>query len=108
MMNNKLYILFVLLGLVPATYWLFLTLIFGWFTLSEINLSNLTDSILILFCFSFGICGYLGLLSILRGLQKRFYKLNLILLGLGLLGYILFLLSAQKVLGREFFLMMEI
>lgn len=89
-MKKGLYILFVLLGLVPATYLLFLTLIFGWFTLSEINLSNLTDSILILFCFSLGICGYLGLLSTLRGLQKQYYKLNLMLLGLGLLGYILF------------------
>ena len=89
-MNKKLYILLVLLGLIPATYLLFLTLLFGWFTLSEINLSNLLDKIPILFCFSSGICGYLGLLSILRGLQKRYNKLNLMLLLLGLLGYILF------------------
>ena len=89
-MKIKIYILFILLGLIPATYLLFLTLLFGWYTLSEINLSNFPDSILILFCFSFGISGYLGLLSLLRGLQKRYHKLNLILLGLGLLGYILF------------------
>ncbi len=89
-MNKKLYILFVLLGLIPATYLLFLTLLFGWFILLEINLSNLLDKIPILFCFSLGICGYLGLLSILRGLQKRYYKLNLMLLGFGLLGNILF------------------
>jgi hypothetical protein len=88
--NKKLYILFVLLGLIPATYLLFLTLLFGWFILLEINLSNLLDKIPILFCFSLGICGYLGLLSILRGLQKRYYKLNLMLLGFGLLGNILF------------------
>ncbi|MGL2962715.1 hypothetical protein ACSVH2_02710 [Flavobacterium sp. RSB2_4_14] len=91
MMNKKFYILFVLLGLIPATYWLFLTLLFGWLTLSEINLSNLLDEIPILFCFSLGICGYLGLLSMLRGLQKRYYKLNLMLLGSGLLGNILFI-----------------
>ena len=90
-MNKKLYILFVLLGLIPATYLLFLTLLFGWFTLLEINLSNLFDKIPILFCFSLGIFGYLGLLSILRGLQKRYYKLNLMLLGFGLLGNILFI-----------------
>lgn len=89
-MNKKLYILFVLLGLIPATYLLFLTLLFGWFILLEINLSNLLDKIPILFCFSLGICSYLGLLSILRGLQKRYYKLNLMLLGFGLLGNILF------------------
>jgi hypothetical protein len=88
--NKKLYILFVLLGLIPATYLLFLTLLFGWFILLEINLSNLLDKIPILFCFSLGICGYLVLLSILRGLQKRYYKLNLMLLGFGLLGNILF------------------
>ncbi len=90
-MNKKLYILFVLLGLIPATYLLFLTLLFGWLVLSEINLSNLLDEIPILFCFSLGICGYLGLLSTLRGLQKRYYKLNLMLLGFGLLGNILFI-----------------
>ena len=90
MMNKKFYILFVLLGLIPATYWLFLTLLFGWLTLSEINLSRLLDKIPILFCFSLGICNYLGLLSILRGLQKRYFKLNLMLLGFGLLGNILF------------------
>jgi hypothetical protein len=90
-MNKKLYILFVLLGLIPATYLLFWTLLFGWIALSEINLSNLLDKIPILFCFSLGICGYLGLLSTLRGLQKRYYKLNLMLLGFGLLGNILFI-----------------
>ncbi len=90
-MNKKLYILFVLLGLIPATYLLFWTLPFGWIALSEINLSNLLDKIPILFCFSLGICGYLGLLSTLRGLQKRYYKLNLMLLGFGLLGNILFI-----------------
>ena len=90
-MNKKLYILFVLLGLIPATYLLFWTLLFGWIALSEINLSNLLDKIPILFCFSLGICGYLGLLSTLRGLQKRYYNLNLMLLGFGLLGNILFL-----------------
>lgn len=43
-----------------------------------------------------GISGYLGLLSLLRGLKKRYFKLNLILLGLGLLGFNMFLFFDEE------------
>ena len=89
MTKKVLYILFVLSGLIPATYLLFLTIFFGGVILLEMNKIDLTD-LLILLCFLFGICGYLGLLSLLRGLQEKFYKTNLILLGTGFLGFFLF------------------
>lgn len=43
-----------------------------------------------------GISGYLGLLSLLRGLKKKYFKLNLILLILGLLGFNMFLFFDQE------------
>lgn len=42
------------------------------------------------------ISGYLGLLSLFRGLKKQYYKLNLILLVLGLIGFNMFLFFDEE------------
>ena len=46
-----------------------------------------------------GISGYLGFLSLLRGLKEQYYKLNLILLGLGLFGFNMFLFFDEEMAG---------
>ncbi|SEH99979.1 hypothetical protein SAMN02927937_02646 [Paenimyroides aquimaris] len=106
MTKRVLYILFVLSGLIPATYLLFLTLLYGGVILLEMNKIDLTD-LLILLCFAFGICGYLGLLSLLRGLQEKYYKTNLILLGLGIIGFFIFMTFIGQAPAREWIFNIE-
>jgi hypothetical protein len=87
------YILFVLLGLIPASFLLFMILVSGIFGFA------LSGKIIYLFGMLLGISGYLGFLSLLRGLKEQYYKLNLILLGLGLFGFNMFLFFDQEMAG---------
>ena len=92
-MKKIYYILFLLLGLIPATFLLFMILVSGIFGIA------LSGKIIYLIQILLGISGYLGLLSLLRGLKKRYFKLNLILLGLGLLGFNMFLFFDEEMAG---------
>ena len=92
-MKKVYYILFLSLALIPATFLLLMILISGVFGFS------LSGKIIYLIQILLSISGYLGLLSLLRGLQKRYYKLNLILLGLGLLGFNMFLFFDEEMSG---------
>ena len=89
-MRKVYYILFLLLGLTPATFLVFMILVSSIFGVA------LTGKIIYLIQIFLGITGYLGLLSLLRGLKKRYFKLNLILLGLGLIGFNMFLFYDQE------------
>lgn len=92
-MKKGYYILFILLGLIPATFLLFMILVSGIFGLA------LSGKIIYLTQMLLGISGYLGLLSLLRGLKKKYFKLNLILLGLGLFGINMFLFFDEEMAG---------
>lgn len=92
-MKKGYYILFLLLGIIPATFLLIMILISGVFG------AALSGKISYIIQMLFGISGYLGLLSLLRGLKKRYFKLNLILLGLGLLGFNMFLFFDEEMAG---------
>ena len=80
MTKRVLYILFTLLGLIPATLLLFIIIVFG---LNGLSYKLDIVDFLIVVLFLCGICGYVGLLSLLRGLRKKYHKIHLILLGLG-------------------------
>jgi hypothetical protein len=85
--------LFVLLGLIPARFLLFMILVSGIFGFA------LSGKMIYLFEMLLGISGYLGYLSLLRGLKEQYYKLNLILLGLGFFGFNMFLFFDQEMAG---------
>ncbi len=89
-MKKGYYILFLLIGIIPATFLLIMILISGVFGASLLGKISYIIQMLL------GISGYLGLLSLLRGLKKRYLKLNLILLGSGLLGFNKFLLFDEE------------
>jgi hypothetical protein len=89
-MRKVYYILFILLGIIPATFLLIMILISGIFG------AALSGKISYLIQMFLGISGYLGLISLLRGLKKKYYKLNLILLGLGFLGFNMFLFFDEE------------
>ena len=89
-MKKGYYILFLLIGIIPATFLLIMILISGVFG------ASLSGKISYIIQMLLGISGYLGLLSLLRGLKKRYLKLNLILLGSGLLGFNMFLLFDEE------------
>lgn len=110
MIRKLLYIVLVLLGLIPATFTLFGYAILGLYALSA-AVSHPEDfkepivaafAIALVFWFISGICGYLGLLSLLRGMQPRWYRINLVLLSLGVLNYILFFVFMGESLGNVF------
>lgn len=92
-MKKSHYILFVLLGLIPASLLLFMILVSGIFGFA------LSGKIFYLIEMLLGISGYLGFLSLLRGLKEQYYKLNLILLGLGLFGFNMFLFFDEEMAG---------
>ena len=92
-MKKAYYILFVLLGVIPASFLIFMILVSGIFGFA------LSGKIIYLVQILLGICGYLGFLSLLRGLKERYYKLNLILLGLGLFGFNMFLFFDEEMAG---------
>lgn len=89
-MKKGYYILFLLLGIIPATFLLIMILISGIFGVA------LSGKISYLIQIFLSISGYLGLVSLLRGLKKKYYKLNLILLGLGFLGFNMFLFFDEE------------
>jgi hypothetical protein len=89
-MRKVYYILFILLGIIPATFLLIMILISGIFG------AALSGKISYLIQMFLGISGCLGLISLLRGLKKKYYKLNLILLGLGFLGFNMFLFFDEE------------
>jgi hypothetical protein len=89
-MRKVYYILFLLLGIIPATFLLIMILISGIFG------AALSGKISYLIQIFLGISGYLGLVSLLRGMKKKYYKLNLILLGLGFLGFNMFLFFDEE------------
>ena len=86
-------ILFVLLGLIPASFLLFMILVSGFFGFA------LSRKIFYLVEMLLSISGYLGFLSLIRGLKEQYYKLNLILLGLGLFGFNMFLFFEEEMAG---------
>ena len=92
-MKKAYYILFVLLGLIPASFLLFMILASGIFGFA------LSGKIIYFVEMLLGISGYLGFLSLLRGLKEQYYKLNLILLGLGLFGFNMFLFFDEEMAG---------
>jgi hypothetical protein len=92
-MKKAYYIIFVLLGLIPASFLLFMILVSGIFGFA------LSGRIIYLVEMLLGISGYLGLLSLLRGLKEQYYKLNLILLGLGFFGFNIFLFFDEEMSG---------
>ncbi len=92
-MKKAHYILFVLLGLIPASLLLFMILVSGIFGFA------LSGKIFYVIEMLLGISGYLGFLSLLRGLKEQYYKLNLILLGLGLFGFNMFLFFDEEMAG---------
>ena len=92
-MKKAYYIIFVLLGLIPASFLLFMILVSGIFGFA------LSGKIIYLVEMLLGISGYLGFLSLLRGLKEQYYKLNLILLGLGLFGFNMFLFFDEEMAG---------
>lgn len=92
-MKKAHYFLFILLGFIPASFLLFMILVSGFFGFT------LSRKFFYLFEMLLGISGYLGFLSLLRGLKKQFYKLNLILLGLGLFGFNMFLFFDEEMAG---------
>ncbi len=92
-MKKVYYILFVLLGLIPASFLLFMILDLGIFGFA------LSGKIIYLVQMLLGISGYLGFLSLLRGLKEQYYKLNLILLGLGLFSFNMFLFFDEEMAG---------
>jgi hypothetical protein len=89
-MKKFYYILFLLFGIIPATFLLLMILISGIFGF------GLSGKVFYLIQMFLGVSGYLGLLSLLRGLKKQHFKLNLILLILGLLGFNMFLFFDQE------------
>ncbi len=89
-MRKVYYILFILLGIIPATFLLIMILISGIFG------AALSGKISYLIQMFLGISGCLGLISLLRGLKKKYYKLNLILLGLGFIGFNMFLFFDEE------------
>jgi hypothetical protein len=89
-MKKGYYILFLLLGIIPATFLLIMILVSGIFG------AALSGKISYLIQMFLSISGYLGLVSLLRGLKKKYYKLNLILLGLGFLGFNMFLFFDEE------------
>ncbi|WP_310559014.1 hypothetical protein [Flavobacterium sp.] len=92
-MKKAHYTLFVLLGLIPATFLIFMILVSGIFGFA------LSGKIIYLVQMLLGISGYLGFLLLLRGLKEQYYKLNLILLGLGLFGFNMFLFFDEEMAG---------
>ena len=93
MIKKVYYISFLLLGIIPATFLLFLILVSGVFGFA------LSGKFIYIIQLLFGLSGYLGLLSLLRGLKKQHFKLNLILLGLGLFGFNMFLFFDKEMSG---------
>jgi len=80
--------LFILSGLLPATFLLGLTFLFLPDQLK--NLSLELDEIFMFLSMIFGICGYIGLLlSLLPKLEHK-YLLKFILLVLGIIGSVIF------------------
>lgn len=92
-MKKRYYIFFLLLGIIPATLLLFMILISGVFGFA------LSGKIIYIIEIFFGISGYLGLLSLLHGLKKEYFTLNLILLTLGLIGFNTFLFFDEEMIG---------
>lgn len=89
-MKKSYYILFLLLGIIPATFLLFMILISGIFGF------GLSGKSIYVIQMVLAISGYLGLLSLLRGLKTKYFKLNLILLILGLIGFNMFLFFDEE------------
>lgn len=92
-MKKAPFILFVLVGLITASLLLFMILVSGIFGFA------LSGKIIYLFEMLLGICGYLGFLSLIRGLKEQYYKLNLILLGLGFFGFNIFLFLDEEMIS---------
>ncbi|KAA2218974.1 hypothetical protein [Maribacter flavus] len=85
-------ILYVILisGLIPATWLLGLTFIGIYFAISDAELS--LDYLIAISSMILGICGYVGLLMLLKGLHKSRQIRKLILLMCGITGFLIFML----------------
>ena len=86
-MKAFLYILLIS-GIVPATFMFFQTLMMLFLFISDTDFSLI--DILIMISFLFGLCGYIGLLITLKGLNKTNHLKKLIFIGLGLIGFTMF------------------
>ena len=88
--NLKKKILYILLisGLVPATYLFGITLLYLYLFITDTKLA-LSD-LLIILSFILGICGYIGLVMILKGLHKTNQIRKSIFIILGLIGFTFF------------------
>lgn len=97
MIKKTYYKLFILLGLIPESFLLFMILASGIFGFA------LSGKIIYLIQIFLSISGYLGLILLFQGLKKRYFKLNLTLIGLGLLGFNMFLFFDEEMtnVGRR-------
>lgn len=88
-LNNILYI-FLISGLIPATWLLFLSFLGLFLFLQRIEFSF---NFFIAFCsIILGICGYVGLLLLLKGLHKTNHYKKLTFLISGFIGFLIFML----------------
>ena len=90
--QNLLYLI-LLVGIVPATWLLFLTCLWGVFLLENAEWS--LDFILVVVSMIFGIFGYVGFLSLFDGLHKKNHIKKITLLLGGIIGFILFMIRVS-------------
>lgn len=91
-MKQILYIILIS-GLIPATWLLVLTFLGIYFTIPNVELSF--DYLITIVSMILGICGYVGLLMLLKGLHKKRLIIKLSLLVCGLIGFLLFMLHVS-------------
>ena len=98
------YILYIILisALIPATWMLGLTFLGIYFAIPNAEFSF--GSILTICSMLMGIGGYLGLLLLLKGLYKTNHKKKLILLTIGLIGFLIFMIYVSPRNFTEWFL----
>ena len=97
-MKTILYYIFLFSGLLPALYLLILTLFFLPGLLKDFIYYHENGVAPILFSCLLGICGFIGLISLIGRKAKQSYSLTITLLSLGIIGAIIFLIITG---GRE-------
>jgi len=97
-MKTTLYYIFLYSGLLPAFYLLILTLFFLPSLLKDIIYHHEIGVAPILFSCLLGICGFIGLIRLIRRKAKQSHSLTITLLSLGITGAVLFLIVTG---GRE-------
>lgn len=90
--QNLLYLI-LLVGIVPATWLLFLTCLLGLFLLENAVWS--LDFILVVVSMILRIFGYVGFLSLFEGLHKTNHVKKIALLLGGIIGFILFMIQVS-------------